>query len=81
LYIAVILEIRISVRKIMKEGTELLTRMHAVMTNMWEVEEMPKDWEEGIICPTFREGDVLNSANYMAQYILQFFFQVSYVIE
>jgi hypothetical protein len=26
-----------------KGGKELLNRMHAVMTNTWEVEEMPKD--------------------------------------
>lgn len=58
----------------MKGGKELLTRMHAVMTNVWEVGEMPKDWEEGIICPTFRMGDILNYDNYIAQHILQFFF-------
>jgi hypothetical protein len=58
----------------MKGGKELLTRMHAVITNVWEVEEMPKNWEEGIICPTFRKGDILNYANYIAQYMLQIYF-------
>jgi hypothetical protein len=58
----------------MKGGKELLNRIHAVMTNVWEIEEMPKDWGEGIIYPIFRKGDILNCANYIAQYILQFFF-------
>jgi hypothetical protein len=29
--------------------------MNAVMTNVWEVEEMPEDWKEGIICLVFKE--------------------------
>jgi hypothetical protein len=42
---------------------ELLNRMHAVTTNVWEAEEMPKDWEELIVCPVFKKEDVLNCAN------------------
>lgn len=34
------------------------------MTNVWEVEEMPKYSEEGIICPIFKKGDIMNCANY-----------------
>jgi hypothetical protein len=34
------------------------------MTNVWEVEEMPKDSEEGIICPLFKKGVISNCANY-----------------
>jgi hypothetical protein len=26
------------------------------MFNVGEVEEMPKDWEEGAVCPVFNEG-------------------------
>jgi hypothetical protein len=37
--------------------------MHAVMTNVWEAEEMPKDSEEGTIYPIFKKGDILNCAN------------------
>ena len=30
--------------------------MHAVMTNVSEVEKKkPEDWEEGIICPVFKK--------------------------
>jgi D-aminopeptidase len=29
-------------------GKELLNRMRVIMTNMWEAEEMSKNWEEGI---------------------------------
>jgi hypothetical protein len=38
--------------------------MHAVMNDVFEVEEMPKDWEEGIIFPVLNKGDILNCADY-----------------
>jgi hypothetical protein len=57
--------------------------MCAVLTNVLEVEEMPKDWEEETICPIFKKGDMLNCANYRGITLVNtsyhFFFQVSYV--
>ena len=31
---------------------------------VWEMEKMPEDWENGIICPIFKKGDILECENY-----------------
>jgi uncharacterized ubiquitin-like protein YukD len=50
-----------------------MKRMHEIINNVWEVEEMWKDCDEGIICRIFNKGDMLSCANYIAQYTLHIF--------
>jgi hypothetical protein len=34
------------------------------MEMVWKAEELPQDWEEGIICPVIKKGDQLQCSNY-----------------
>jgi len=34
-------------------GTELKTRIHKLITKIWDEETLPTEWTEGIICPVY----------------------------
>jgi hypothetical protein len=41
----------------LKEGnTALIEKIHIIMERAWKMEEIPQEWEEGIICPIFKKG-------------------------
>jgi hypothetical protein len=45
-------------------GRTLKKRMRKLMLNIWNNEHLPAQWNEGIICPIYKEGDPLNCSNY-----------------
>jgi hypothetical protein len=45
-------------------GRTLRKTQHKLILNIWGNEQLPDQWNEGIICPIFKKGDRLNCENY-----------------
>jgi sorting nexin-29 len=44
-------------------GTKLLQHIHSIVTDAWERESLPAEWE-GVICPIYKKRDCLRCENY-----------------
>ena len=45
-------------------GRTLKQKLHKLILMTWNNEELPQQWNEGIICPVYKKGDRLNCNNY-----------------
>ena len=45
-------------------GRTLKQKLHKLILMIWNNEQLPQQWNEGIICPVYKEGDRLNCNNY-----------------
>lgn len=45
-------------------GKEMITLLHKIIIDIWDQEEIPKDWKKGLICPIFKNGDKMKCQNY-----------------
>jgi hypothetical protein len=45
-------------------GRALKQRIHRLIAKIWEEEQLPSQWNKGIICPVFKKGDRLDCKNY-----------------
>jgi len=45
-------------------GRALKQRIHKLLLKIWEDEQLPSQWNEGIICPVYKNGDRLDCKNY-----------------
>jgi hypothetical protein len=45
-------------------GNKLLQHIHSIVTDAWERELLPAEWEEGSICPIYKKGYCLRCENY-----------------
>lgn len=45
-------------------GAQLTGQLHKIYEQIWTTEEMPEEWNMGIICPIHKKGDPLNCKNY-----------------
>jgi sorting nexin-29 len=45
------------------EENKLIGRLWKVTEKIWMEEKIPKQWEEGLICPTYKKGDRLMCEN------------------
>jgi hypothetical protein len=51
--------------ELLKAGSErLYDAIHRIILRIWEDEEMPEDWLNGLICPIYKKGNRLDCSNY-----------------
>ncbi|KAI5707898.1 hypothetical protein M8J77_012165 [Diaphorina citri] len=51
--------------EVLKAGGEVLVmRLHKLILEIWEKEEMPDDWKEAIVIPVFKKGNKHDCNNY-----------------
>lgn len=50
--------------------------MHAIITRIWESEELPDEWSIGVICPLHKKGNIMDCGNYRGISLLQTAYKV-----
>lgn len=51
--------------ELIKHSNEsLMTELHHICTEVWNNEEMPAEWNTGLICPIHKKGDKMICGNY-----------------
>lgn len=51
--------------ELLKHGSEQLYQLlHRIILKIWEEEELPASWLDGLICPLYKKGHRLECANY-----------------
>ena len=45
-------------------GRPLKQKLYKLILMIWNNEQLPQQWNEGIICPAYKKGDRLNCNNY-----------------
>ena len=45
---------------------KLIRIVHRVVVWIWETEQLPDEWKDGVICPIYKKGDKLDCENYRA---------------
>jgi len=45
-------------------GRTLKQKLYKLILITWHKEQLPQQWNEGIICPVYKKGDRLNCNNY-----------------
>jgi len=53
--------------ELLKFGPGKLVRLvHRIIVKIWEMEQLPEEWKDGVICPIYKKGDKLDCENYRA---------------
>jgi len=62
-------------------GTELKNRMFQLILRIWADEELPYEWNFGIICPILKKGDPMACSNYRGILLLNIVYKIlSYIL-
>jgi hypothetical protein len=58
-------------------GTELKTRIHKLITKIWDEETLPAEWTEGIICHIYKKRNRMICSNYRPITLLNVVYKIS----
>ncbi|XP_058449190.1 uncharacterized protein LOC131429160 [Malaya genurostris] len=63
--------------ELIKMGPEkLATCLHRLLVRIWETEQLPEGWKEGVVCPIHKKGDHLECESFRAITILNAAYKV-----
>jgi len=61
-------------------GRTFKQRIYKLLLMMWEKEHLPNHWKEGIICPLYKKGDILDCTNYRPITLLNVAYKIFAII-
>ena len=61
-------------------GRALKQRIYRLITMIWKEEQLPSQWNEGIISPVFKTGDILDCKNYRPITLLNVAYRILAII-
>jgi hypothetical protein len=64
--------------RLIKAGSETLySEIHKFICSIWNKEELPQQWKESIIVPTYKKGDKTDCNNYRGISLLSTAYKIS----